>query len=84
MIKSESIPNIPDESFDYFNNRIEQLKLEYKKKDVQLVEELEDILQNAKNEQEIISMIKVSSPANTLFNINRNKQYSKLIWNSLK
>ena len=49
---------IPDQSFNDLNHRIEQLKLQYKKKDAQLVKELEDIAQNAKNEQEIISTIK--------------------------
>ena len=84
MMKNDVIPNIPDESFNDFNHRIEHLKLEYKKKDVQLVNELENIAKNLNNEQEIISIIKMLPHANILFNVYRKKQYSKLIWNLLK
>ena len=84
LIKSESVPNIPDESFDELNNHIKQLELEFKEKDDQLVRELENILENAQNEKELISMVKMSPHASILFNMYRNKQYKHLVWNLMK
>ena len=84
LIKSESVPNIPDESFDELNTQIKQLELEYKKKDDQLVRELENILEIAQNEKELISIIRISPHASILFNMYRNKQYKHLVWNVMK
>jgi hypothetical protein len=84
LIKSESVPNIPDESFGDLNNRIKQLELEYKEKDDQLVRELDAIVKNAQNEKELISIIKMSPHINILFNMYRNKQYKHLVWNLMK
>ena len=84
LIKSESVPNIPDESFGDLNNHIKQLELEYKEKDDQLVRELDAIVENAQNEKELISMIKMSPHVSILFNMYRNKQYKHLVWNLMK
>ena len=84
MIKSESIPNIPDEGFEELSNQMKQLTLEYKGKDNQLLMELEEILRKSNNEADIVSLIKRSPNKSLMFNMYKNKEYSHLVWDLLK
>ena len=84
MIKSESVPNIPDESFEELSNQMKHLNLEYKGKYNQLLMELEEILRKSNNEADIVSSIKMSPNKSVMFNMYKNKEYSHLLWDLLK